>query len=134
MESKRAAGVRLMVSVAAGLLLYAWAVPLPPAGAREADKPGAAVWTDVSRDKLGPVVRQTGGPAQDGPGAPAFRPDGGRLPRLRQETASSPLKPEWPEIVDLRLGLLAPLKFATNYVDGAPEGWHRRLTGMAARF
>jgi hypothetical protein len=121
MDARQAAGVRLIVSFAAGLLLYAGTVPHPPSGAREADKPGEAVWSDTSRDKLGPVVRLLGGPAQDGPGAPAFRPDGGRTSRHRPEARVLPVRPERPMIVDFRLGLLAPLKFATNYVDVVPE-------------
>lgn len=120
MDKRHAAGVRLIVSLAVGLLLYAGAVPLPPPGAREADNPGEAVWSDASRDKLGPVVRLPGGPAQDGPGAPAFRPDGGRT-RHRPEARALTVRPERPMIVDFRLGLLAPLKFATNYVDDVPE-------------
>ncbi|CAG5088236.1 Uncharacterized protein TXXE_11675 [Thermobacillus xylanilyticus] len=121
METKRAAGVRLVVSFAAGLLLYAGAMPGPPADAREADASGADVWTDAARDKLGPSVRQTPAPAQDGPGAAALRPDGGRA-HVRQTDSGSPVKPDEPKIVDLRLGLLAPLKFATNYVDGSSAG------------
>jgi hypothetical protein len=121
METKHAAGVRLVLSLAAGLLLHAGAVPYPPADAREADPPGSAVWSDAARDKLGPLARQTPAPAQDGPGAAALRPDGGRGMPFRPADSGPPAKPEQPKIVDLRLGLLAPLKFATNYVDGAPQ-------------
>jgi len=121
METKHAAGVRLIVSLAAGLLLHAGAVPGPPADAREGDAPGAAVWSDAARDKLGPVGRQTPAPAQDGPGAAALRPDGSRHGLIRPAGAGPKMKPEQPKIVDFRLALLAPLKFATNYVDDAPE-------------
>jgi len=121
METRHAAGVRLVVSFAAGLLLYAGAMPHPPADARETDPPGSAVWSDAARDKLGPSVRQMPGPVQDGPGAAALRPDGGRGAQYRPADFGPPAKPEQPKIVDLRLGLLAPLKFATNYVDGTPE-------------
>ena len=119
MEPKHAAGVRLIVSLAAGLWLCAGAVPHPPSSAPEADKPGEDAWTNASRDKLAAVFRQSSGsPAQDGPGAAAFRPDGGRHACPRPDAGAPLVKPEWPEIVDFRLGLLAPLKFATNYVDG----------------
>jgi len=121
MERKRAAGVRVVASIAAGLLLCAGAVPHPPADARNADPSGAAVWSDIPRDKLGPSVRPAFGPAQDGPGGAVFRPDGGRHARHRTEAPASPVKPGEPKMVDPRLGLLAPLKFATNYVDGSPE-------------
>lgn len=125
METKHAAGVRLVVSLAAGMLLYAGAVPHPPADAREAGAPGEAVWSDAVRDKLCPSVRQMPGPVQDGPGAAALRPDGGRKALFRPDDSAPPVKPEQPKIVDLRLGLLAPLKFATNYVDGGPEAGAR---------
>jgi hypothetical protein len=122
MEPMLAAGVRLIVSLAAGLLLCAGTVPLPSPDARGADKPGSNAWTDAPRAKLGPVSRQScGGPAQDGPGEAAFRPDDGRRLSLRPDPAGPCAKPDWPDIVDFRLGLLAPLKFATNYVDGGPE-------------
>ncbi|OUM93657.1 MAG: hypothetical protein A9Z00_11540 [Thermobacillus sp. ZCTH02-B1] len=119
MEPKRVAGARMIVSLAAGFLLCAVPVPFPSPDEAQADKPGAEVWTDAPRDRLGPVSRQpSGGPVQDGPDASAFRPDGGRRPGLRPDSSGLHAMPDWPEIVDFRLVLLAPLKFATNYVDG----------------
>jgi hypothetical protein len=121
MERKRAAGARLIASIAAGLLLCAGAVPLPPVEARDADPSGAAAWSEIPRDKLGPSVRPAAGPVQDGPGGAAFRPDGGRQADRPADALESPMTPEEPKIVDPRLGRLAPLKFATNYVDGTPD-------------
>jgi len=121
MERKRAAGVRLIASIAAGMLLCAGAVPLPPAEARDADPSGAAVWSDIPRDKLGPSVRPASGPLQGGSGGAAFRPDGGRQADRPTDALEPPIKPEEPKIVDPRLDRLSPLKFATNYVDGAPD-------------
>jgi len=121
MDRRHMADFRLIVSIAAGFLLCAGAVPLPPDAVRDASPPGEAVWSDLSRDKLGPGVRPAAGPAQDGPGSVPLRHDGGRLAHDRRESRAPSAKPEEPTCVDLRLALLAPLKFATNYVDGMPD-------------
>lgn len=115
MATGQASGTRLKAWLAAGLLLCAGAMTNPPDAAGKADLPGEPVWTSGTSDKLGHVVRQSQTPPQEAPGMAAFHAEAGRHPYGRPVAAAP--KPVQPKIVDLRLSLLAPLKFAANYVD-----------------